>query len=59
MNIAFLGLGKMGTPMARRLMAAGNELTVWNRNPGLRSERSVPRLGIAPRLRQVFSICST
>jgi 3-hydroxyisobutyrate dehydrogenase-like beta-hydroxyacid dehydrogenase len=33
MNIAFLGLGKMGTPMARRLMAAGNELTVWNRNP--------------------------
>lgn len=31
MNIAFLGLGKMGTPMARRLLASGNEVTVWNR----------------------------
>jgi 3-hydroxyisobutyrate dehydrogenase-like beta-hydroxyacid dehydrogenase len=31
MKIAFLGLGKMGTPMARRLIAAGNEVTVWNR----------------------------
>jgi 3-hydroxyisobutyrate dehydrogenase-like beta-hydroxyacid dehydrogenase len=31
MKIAFLGLGKMGTPMARRLIAAGNALTVWNR----------------------------
>lgn len=34
MKIAFLGLGKMGTPMARRLIAAGNELTVWNRTSG-------------------------
>jgi 3-hydroxyisobutyrate dehydrogenase-like beta-hydroxyacid dehydrogenase len=33
MKIGFLGLGKMGMPMARRLMAAGNELTVWNRTP--------------------------
>jgi len=32
MKIGFLGLGKMGTPMARRLMAAGHELTVWNRS---------------------------
>jgi len=31
MNIAFLGLGKMGTPMVRRLVAAGHQLTVWNR----------------------------
>jgi 3-hydroxyisobutyrate dehydrogenase-like beta-hydroxyacid dehydrogenase len=31
MKIAFLGLGKMGSPMARRLLAAGHELTVWNR----------------------------
>lgn len=31
MKIAFLGLGKMGTPMARRLVAAGHEVTVWNR----------------------------
>jgi 3-hydroxyisobutyrate dehydrogenase-like beta-hydroxyacid dehydrogenase len=32
MKIAFLGLGKMGAPMARRLLAAGHPLTVWNRN---------------------------
>jgi 3-hydroxyisobutyrate dehydrogenase-like beta-hydroxyacid dehydrogenase len=31
MKIAFLGLGKMGAPMARRLLAAGHGLTVWNR----------------------------
>jgi 3-hydroxyisobutyrate dehydrogenase-like beta-hydroxyacid dehydrogenase len=31
MKIAFLGLGNMGTPMARHLLRAGHELTVWNR----------------------------
>jgi 3-hydroxyisobutyrate dehydrogenase-like beta-hydroxyacid dehydrogenase len=31
MKIAFLGLGAMGTPMARLLLKAGHELTVWNR----------------------------
>jgi 3-hydroxyisobutyrate dehydrogenase-like beta-hydroxyacid dehydrogenase len=31
MKIGFLGLGKMGTPMALRLLAAGHELSVWNR----------------------------
>jgi 3-hydroxyisobutyrate dehydrogenase len=30
-KIALLGLGNMGTPMARRLMHAGHDLTVWNR----------------------------
>ena len=32
MKIAFLGLGVMGTPMARHLLAAGHEVTVWNRS---------------------------
>ena len=31
MKVGFLGLGKMGTPMALRLLAAGHELSVWNR----------------------------
>jgi 3-hydroxyisobutyrate dehydrogenase-like beta-hydroxyacid dehydrogenase len=31
MKIAFIGLGNMGTPMARHLLRAGHELTVWNR----------------------------
>jgi 3-hydroxyisobutyrate dehydrogenase-like beta-hydroxyacid dehydrogenase len=30
MKIGFVGLGKMGTPMARLLLAAGHEVTVWN-----------------------------
>lgn len=34
MRIAFLGLGLMGAPMARNLLAAGHALTVWNRSPG-------------------------
>ncbi|MEU6976338.1 NAD(P)-dependent oxidoreductase [Streptomyces sp. NPDC046371] len=32
-KIAFLGLGSMGLPMARRLLDAGHPLTVWNRTP--------------------------
>lgn len=31
MRIAFLGLGNMGSHMARHLHAAGHNLTVWNR----------------------------
>ena len=31
MRIAFLGLGIMGRPMATRLVAAGHEVSVWNR----------------------------
>jgi 3-hydroxyisobutyrate dehydrogenase-like beta-hydroxyacid dehydrogenase len=31
MKIGFVGLGKMGTPMARRLLAAGHQVKVWNR----------------------------
>jgi 3-hydroxyisobutyrate dehydrogenase-like beta-hydroxyacid dehydrogenase len=30
-TIAFLGLGQMGAPMARRLLQAGHKLTVWDR----------------------------
>ncbi len=34
MRVAVCGLGKMGEPMARRLLAAGHPLTVYNRTPG-------------------------
>jgi 3-hydroxyisobutyrate dehydrogenase len=37
-RVAFLGLGQMGMPMARRLLAAGTELVVWNRT----RERAAP-----------------
>ena len=37
-TIAFLGLGRMGTPMAGRVRSAGHDLIVWNRTP----ERTQP-----------------
>jgi 3-hydroxyisobutyrate dehydrogenase len=33
MRVAFLGLGKMGTGMAGRLIAAGHTVSVYNRSP--------------------------
>lgn len=32
-RIGFIGIGLMGLPMCRRLLAAGYPLTVWNRSP--------------------------
>jgi 3-hydroxyisobutyrate dehydrogenase-like beta-hydroxyacid dehydrogenase len=32
-RIALLGLGRMGAPMAARLVAAGHSVRVWNRGP--------------------------
>ncbi|RME35823.1 MAG: NAD(P)-dependent oxidoreductase [Gammaproteobacteria bacterium] len=37
-RLAFLGIGLMGLPMCRRLLAAGYPLTVWNRSPGKTDE---------------------
>ncbi len=34
MRIGFLGLGKMGSGIAARLLEAGHDVTVWNRTPG-------------------------
>ena len=33
MKVAFIGLGRMGQAMARRLLDAGHDLVVWNRTP--------------------------
>ncbi|WP_182876299.1 NAD(P)-dependent oxidoreductase [Microbispora sp. H10670] len=41
--IAFLGLGRMGVPMAGRLVTAGHKVAVWNRTP-----RDVPGAEAAP-----------
>lgn len=52
-NVAFLGLGVMGFPMAGHLAAAGHDVTVYNRNPA-RAERWIAShaggLAISPRL---------
>jgi 3-hydroxyisobutyrate dehydrogenase-like beta-hydroxyacid dehydrogenase len=37
-KIAFLGLGMMGSQLARRLVEAGNDVTVWNRT----AQRTAP-----------------
>jgi 3-hydroxyisobutyrate dehydrogenase-like beta-hydroxyacid dehydrogenase len=34
MRVAVLGLGRMGAPIADRLLQAGHELAIWNRSPG-------------------------
>jgi 3-hydroxyisobutyrate dehydrogenase len=41
-KIAFLSLGMMGTPMATRLLGAGQDLAVWDRTDEGTSRRSVP-----------------
>ena len=46
MRIAFLGLGKMGSAIARQLLNAGHELTVWNRTPA--SAEQLKGLGAKP-----------
>jgi 3-hydroxyisobutyrate dehydrogenase len=34
MKVSFCGLGRMGQAMARHVLDAGHDLTVWNRTPG-------------------------
>ncbi|MGH8355183.1 MAG: NAD(P)-dependent oxidoreductase, partial [Pseudomonas sp.] len=48
-SLAFAGIGLMGLPMCRRLLAAGYPLTVWNRSP----DKCAPL--VAAGARQVFS----
>jgi len=48
--VAFLGLGRMGAPMAARIAAAGHPLMVWNRTP--RPERVPDGATAAPTPRE-------
>lgn len=45
-SLALLGLGPMGEPMARRLLAADGNLTVWNRT----SAKAAPLLALGARV---------
>lgn len=45
-TVGFAGLGRMGTPMARRILEAGFPLVVWNRSP----ERAKPLESIGARV---------
>ena len=33
MDVGFIGLGRMGLPMARNLMKAAHRVVVWDRTP--------------------------
>jgi 3-hydroxyisobutyrate dehydrogenase-like beta-hydroxyacid dehydrogenase len=48
MKIGFLGLGKMGSAMARRLLAAGHEVTLWNRTRAAAAALTVEGAIVAP-----------
>ena len=62
MRVAVVGLGLMGEPIARRLLTAGHDLTVFNRT----SERTAPLAAdgatVAPSLAEVWTsadVCVT
>ena len=46
MRVGFAGLGRMGAHMAANLVAAGHEVTVWNRSPD-KAEALAARTGCA------------
>ena len=46
-RLGYLGLGLMGTPMTRRLLKAGYQVTVWNRSEG----KVAPLVEAAPSVR--------
>jgi 3-hydroxyisobutyrate dehydrogenase-like beta-hydroxyacid dehydrogenase len=48
MKVAVLGLGAMGLPIARNLLAAGFPLAVWNRNPARTREVAGARIAATP-----------
>lgn len=48
LRVAFLGLGRMGTPMARHVLTAGHDLTVWNRTGGRADALAADGATVAP-----------
>jgi 3-hydroxyisobutyrate dehydrogenase-like beta-hydroxyacid dehydrogenase len=48
MEVAFIGLGQMGAGMADRLIAAGHQVTVWNRDPAKAAPLAARGAHVAP-----------
>jgi 3-hydroxyisobutyrate dehydrogenase-like beta-hydroxyacid dehydrogenase len=61
-NIAFLGIGLMGRPMASRLAQAGHTVHVWNRTAAkaedLRATGAIPHLSAAQAVREADIVIS-
>src|SRR5258706_63862 len=53
-SIGFIGLGRMGRPMAANLVAAGFTVRTWNRTPG----KAPPRAGECRSPREVAEQCA-
>lgn len=56
-RIGFIGLGAMGAPMARRLIASGYEVTVWNRSPQPAVELAAAGANVAATPAELASEC--
>jgi 3-hydroxyisobutyrate dehydrogenase-like beta-hydroxyacid dehydrogenase len=62
MRVAVVGLGLMGEAIARRLLEAGHELTVWNRTAGRAGELAAAGARVAGAPAQVWEnteVCFT
>ena len=66
MRVGFIGLGVMGAPMARHLLAAGHDLAVWARRPEMAdglvaagAARCASPAALAARSEVVFTIVTT
>lgn len=62
MNIGVVGLGKMGSALARRLLAQDASVVVWNRSAGpvdqLAAEGAVPAEDLSAMWASVTTVCS-
>jgi 3-hydroxyisobutyrate dehydrogenase-like beta-hydroxyacid dehydrogenase len=62
MRVALVGLGRMGVPIAERVLGAGHELTVYNRSPGKADDllaRGAAISGSAKDLLEAADVCIT
>lgn len=59
MTIGFLGIGRMGEPMARRLLQSGQALWIWSRNPRHAASLQPDGARLATSVEGVFANCET
>jgi 3-hydroxyisobutyrate dehydrogenase-like beta-hydroxyacid dehydrogenase len=50
MDVAVLGMGRMGSALAGRLLGDGHRVVVWNRSPGCRPGPEPARPAMAAHL---------
>ncbi len=55
MNVGFVGLGKMGTPMCKHIRAAGNDVTAYVRNDAARDKAASINVNTADSLAELAS----